>query len=317
MESPTLVRIEHLSHSFGDDALRRQILFDVGATVRAGEVAIVTGASGSGKTTFLTIIGALRATQVGSVQVLDRELRDADEGVRAAVRRQIGYVFQEHNLLEFLTAEQNVRMGLRGERLSRAAASARAREMLGVVGLGKQADQRPRALSTGQRQRVAVARALVHRPRLVLADEPTASLDRRSQHEVVDLLLALAREQGSAVVLVTHDPRILDVADRILALEDGRLIAEHQRQENAIVPTSVKSCEPSTTLRRRLRVGMVAGNGRPHAATSSSAPGIVMSRCTGTIRSDPQRSVCALNLRRARAAGERRSTSGRYFNFRG
>jgi putative ABC transport system ATP-binding protein len=236
MRAPALVVIDTLSHCYGEGMLRQQILFDVVTEVRAREIAIVTGPSGSGKTTLLTLIGALRSTQAGSLRVLGQELRGADEATLIDVRRRIGYVFQDHNLLEFLSAEQNVRMGLRGTPLSREEARERACEVLRLVGLLEHADHRPRQLSTGQRQRVAVARALVHRPQLVLADEPTASLDRRSQRVVVHLLLGFAREQGAAVVLVTHDPRILDVADRIVHLEDGRLAAVRQRHDTALVP---------------------------------------------------------------------------------
>ena len=217
--------IESVSHFYGAGTFRRQILFDVTAEVRAGEIVIVTGPSGSGKTTLLTLLGGLRSTQEGSLRVMGQELRGADEATLVSVRRRIGYVFQDHNLLDCLTAEQNVRMALRGEALSGREARERAREMLRAVGLADRADHHPVQLSTGQRQRVAVARALAHRPRLILADEPTASLDRTSARDVVDLLLGLAREQGCTVTLVTHDARLLNVADRVFDLEDGRLSA--------------------------------------------------------------------------------------------
>ena len=223
MSADPLIAIDRVSHVYDQGALRRQILFEVTAEVQPGEIVIMIGPSGSGKTTLLTLIGGLRSTQEGSLRVMGQELRGADEATLVRVRRRIGYVFQDHNLLEPLTAEQNVRMALRGETLSGQHARERAREMLRAVGLADRADYYPRQLSTGQRQRVAVARSLAHQPRLILADEPTASLDKGSERDVVDLLFRLAREQGCAITLVTHDHRILDVADRVFHLEDGRL----------------------------------------------------------------------------------------------
>jgi putative ABC transport system ATP-binding protein len=216
--------IEHLDHWYGEGSLRRQVLFDVSAEIRAGEIVILSGPSGSGKTTLLTLIGALRSTQAGSLRVLDRELRGAGERVLTEVRRGIGYVFQAHNLLDALTAQQNVEMGLQlhGE-WSPDERSKRARELLADVGLGPHAERHPRELSGGERQRVAIARALAAAPRILLADEPTASLDRETGREIVSLIQRLARVHEVTVVLVTHDARILDAADRILSLEDGRL----------------------------------------------------------------------------------------------
>ena len=213
-----------LNHFFGSGELRKQILFDIDVEVRPGEIVIITGPSGSGKTTLLTLIGALRSAQEGSLQVLGRELRGADARALQSVRQQIGYIFQHHNLIEALTARQNVEMALqlhpnRGARELREKATA----MLEAVGLGERVEHHPAQLSGGQRQRVAIARALVSQPRIILADEPTASLDKKSGREVVDRMQALAREQGVTVVLVTHDNRILDIADRIIHLEDGRL----------------------------------------------------------------------------------------------
>jgi putative ABC transport system ATP-binding protein len=221
-EAPIVVA--GVNHYFGTGALRRQILFDVSTEVRAGEIVIVTGPSGSGKTTLLTLIGALRATQEGSVRVLGRELREASEATLVGVRRRIGFIFQLHNLLDALTVVQNVTMGLhRDLDLSIREAGRRAIEMLASVGLEERAQHYPNQLSGGQKQRVAIARALAGRPRIILADEPTASLDKQSGREVVDRIRDLAKRDGCAVVLVTHDNRILDIADRIVHLEEGRL----------------------------------------------------------------------------------------------
>jgi putative ABC transport system ATP-binding protein len=223
-DAEPVVLVEHVNHYFGRGALRKQILFDVSATVQPGEIVILTGPSGSGKTTLLTLIGALRSTQEGSLRVLGRELRGASAADLVRVRKSIGYIFQAHNLLDSLTAGQNVQMASLGERgPSRPAARARAAEMLRAVGLGNHIDHYPHQLSGGQRQRVAIARELAARPRIILAVEPTASLDKQSGRDVVDLMHDLAKRQGSAVLLVTHDNRILDIADRIVHLEDGRL----------------------------------------------------------------------------------------------
>ena len=216
--------VESLDHHYGKGALRRQILFDVSATIPAGEIIIVTGPSGSGKTTLLTLIGALRAAQSGSVRILGQELCGANKPTLEQARRRIGFIFQQHNLLAALTATENVELGLRATgRHPRAELRRRAQAMLEAVGLGAHVDKRAHQLSGGQRQRVAIARALIGDPAIVLADEPTASLDKASGREVVDRMQALAREQGATILIVTHDNRILDVADRILHLEDGRI----------------------------------------------------------------------------------------------
>mgnify|MGYP000398039624 CR=1 FL=1 len=218
------IRIEGLGHAYGKGALRKQVLSQIDLSIPAGEIVIVTGPSGSGKTTLLTLAGALRSAQEGSLRVLGEELRDARRATLERVRRRIGFIFQQHNLLAALTALQNVELGARVSGKHGAAERRRAaQKMLGQVGMGEHLNHRPDALSGGQRQRVAIARALVGRPAMLLADEPTASLDSHSGREVVDLMQRLAREEGTTILLVTHDNRILDIADRIVHLEDGRL----------------------------------------------------------------------------------------------
>jgi putative ABC transport system ATP-binding protein len=221
----TPIRIEHLNHFYGKGNLRKQILFDVGVEIPQGEIVIVTGPSGSGKTTLLTLVGALRSAQEGSIEVLGQQLRGAKSQVLEKVRQSIGFIFQQHNLLGALTAVQNVELGLRvtGRHPSAAQRRKVAIEMLEAVGLGQRIHYKAEALSGGQRQRVAIARALAGEPKMLLADEPTASLDKQSGREVVDRMKALAKEQGCTILLVTHDNRILDVADRIVHLEDGKL----------------------------------------------------------------------------------------------
>jgi putative ABC transport system ATP-binding protein len=219
------IRIAGLNYAYGEGELRRPVLRDVALTVHAGEVVLLTGPSGSGKTTLLTLIGALRAMQEGSCRVLGRELLGATERDRVRLRRSIGFIFQNHNLLGFLTARQNVAMALEvdaglpeRERLERAGT------MLRAVGLEGHEDKPPAKLSGGQRQRVAIARALVAGPGLVLADEPTAALDKVSGAEVAHLLRDMAKSRGTPILMVTHDPRILDIADRVVAMEDGRIV---------------------------------------------------------------------------------------------
>jgi len=222
MQPPVLVR--NLHYSFGKGALRRPVLRELNLSVAAGEIVLLTGPSGSGKTSLLTLIGALRAMQQGTCTVLGQELMGASEAQRVALRQRIGFIFQHHNLLGFLTAAQNVAMALELDaRLTDAARHERALAMLELVGLGAYADVAPAKLSGGQRQRVAIARALVHNPGLILADEPTAALDRQTGHDVVLLMRELAKPSGMPVLLVTHDPRILDLADRVVSIEDGRI----------------------------------------------------------------------------------------------
>jgi len=224
MGRPPPIRVSGLNHSYGKGELKKQILFDVAVEIQAGEIVIVTGPSGSGKTTMLTLVGALRSAQDGSVVVLGEELRKARPATLEKVRRQIGFIFQQHNLLGALSSVQNVELGIRASgRYPRSEHRRRAVEMLEAVGLGDRVHHKPEQLSGGQRQRVAIARALASEPAIVMADEPTASLDRQSGRDVVDRMKVLAKEHGTTILLVTHDNRILDIADRIVHLEDGRL----------------------------------------------------------------------------------------------
>ena len=219
------VKIENLSHWYGRGSTRRQVLQSVDLQIAAGEVVLLTGPSGCGKTTLLTLIGALRQVQQGDVRVFGQQLQGAGRRQRQLLRRRIGMIFQGHNLLRCLTAEQNVQMGadlLEG--FSYRGRRDQAREWLRAVGLEDHLSKLPQDLSGGQKQRVAIARALAARPQLLLADEPTAALDSSTGREVVELLKRLAREQSCSVLMVTHDPRILDVADRLVRMEDGRLL---------------------------------------------------------------------------------------------
>ena len=218
-----VIQIRNLNHYYGIGSLRKQVLFDVTLDIYSGEIVILTGPSGSGKTTLLTLCGALRSIGEGSVRILGNELNGATPAELVAIRQNIGFIFQAHNLIDALTAAQNVQMSLGLDKVSQSEARNRSVEMLRAVGLEQRVDYLPDRLSGGQKQRVAIARALVRNPKIVLADEPTAALDKKSGREVVDLLQNLARAQNCTILLVTHDNRILDVADRIVTLEDGRL----------------------------------------------------------------------------------------------
>jgi putative ABC transport system ATP-binding protein len=221
-----VIAIANLDHFFGVNELRNQVLYGVSLEIMPGETVILTGPSGSGKTTLLTLCGALRSVQSGSVRILGQELRNARKSTAERIREQVGVIFQAHNLLNALTARQNVALALGlDESLSRSERNEQAAQMLRSVGLGARLDHYPEQLSGGQKQRVAIARALVRSPRILLADEPTASLDRKTGREVIDLLHTLARNRNCAVLLVTHDTRILDIADRIVTLDDGRLVS--------------------------------------------------------------------------------------------
>lgn len=219
-----VVDVQGLRFAFGRGDLQKRILEDVSLRIMPGEIVILAGPSGSGKTTLLTLISGLRTFHEGSVRVLGQELLGASSSVLMSLRRRIGFIFQAHNLLSYLTARQNVEtlFHLRPE-VTREEAKSRAADMLTALGLGDRLDYLPERLSGGQRQRVAIARALAAGPELVLADEPTAALDSQSGRNVVHLLEGLARSQRIPILMVTHDNRILDTADRVVEMEDGRI----------------------------------------------------------------------------------------------
>ncbi len=234
-----------LEHFYGTGDLRKQVLFDNNLEIYPGEIIIMTGPSGSGKTTLLTLIGTLRRVQEGELFALGRPLHDANSSDLLQLRRDIGFIFQAHNLFDSLNATQNVRMALELAQPngSRSAHTNQSKEMLELVGLGERTGHKPKQLSGGQKQRVAIARGLVHQPRLVLADEPTAALDEQSGRTVVDLLRKRAKEDNATIIIVTHDNRILDVADRIVNLVDGSIRSDVLVQEAAIVSQMLMRCD--------------------------------------------------------------------------
>jgi putative ABC transport system ATP-binding protein len=218
------IDIKNLNHYFGKGSLKKQVLYNVNLEIEPGEIVLMTGPSGSGKTTLLTMIGGLRSPHDGNLKILGEELVGARKGKLVKVRRNIGYIFQAHNLLKSLTAKQNVQLSMElHSGISAKEMQAKSIAMLEAVGLGERVNYYPENLSGGQKQRVAIARALVSHPKLVLADEPTAALDSKSGRDVVELMQRLAKEQGCTILMVTHDNRILDIADRIVHMEDGYL----------------------------------------------------------------------------------------------
>jgi len=221
-----VVRVEALDHFYGEGVARNQVLFDNRIAISAGELVVMTGPSGAGKTTLLTLIGALRSVQAGRMEVLGHNLSRLPPHGLVEVRRNIGFIFQMHNLFDALSAYENVKMAMQLAHLPPKGMRQHGTEILDRLGLGHRVDYKPHLLSGGERQRVAIARALVNRPRLVLADEPTAALDRDSARKVVELLKEMTVEHDSAVIMVTHDYRIIESADRLVHMVDGRIVSD-------------------------------------------------------------------------------------------
>jgi putative ABC transport system ATP-binding protein len=225
-EAPT-VRAEGVNFSYGEGEARFQVLFDNRIDIAPGQLVVMTGPSGSGKTTLLTLIGGLRSLQEGRIEVLGHDLSGLGPRELVRVRRDIGFIFQLHNVFESLTAYENVKMAVQ---LAGVGSAAHIREravgILERLGLGHRIDHKPHSLSGGQRQRVAIARALANRPKLVLADEPTAALDKDASHTVVQLFKEMTVEHGTAILMVTHDHRIIELADRLVHMVDGRIVSD-------------------------------------------------------------------------------------------
>ncbi|GGK41277.1 ABC transporter ATP-binding protein [Salinarimonas ramus] len=223
--SDVVVSLVDLRLSYPSPEGEIAVLRGVDLAVRAGEIVAVTGPSGSGKSSLIAVVGGLETPTGGSVRVLGTALESADERTRTALRRRdIGIVFQAYHLVPAMTALENVALPLvlAGEEGGEAAAQAMLRE----VGLGHRMSHRPSSLSGGEQQRVAVARAFVAGPRLVLADEPTGNLDRRTGEHVAQVMFSLTRASGAALVLVTHDEALARACDRIVAIDEGRIVEE-------------------------------------------------------------------------------------------
>jgi len=236
------VCVREVNYSFGQGEGRKQVLFNNNLTLYPGEIIIMTGPSGSGKTTLLTLIGALRGLQEGSLTVFGQELRGLGPAAQEKVRCNIGFIFQAHNLLDYLTAFQNVKLATELHRYPGGEADRRTGDILTQLGLGERMSYKPQKLSGGQRQRVAICRALVNRPKMILADEPTAALDKDTGRQVVDILYGFAKNNGCTIMIVTHDNRILDVADRIVTMVDGCVASDVDVNESLTIVQFLKKC---------------------------------------------------------------------------
>jgi putative ABC transport system ATP-binding protein len=222
-----VVRVEGVCRDFGRGSGVVHAVRDVSFVAHRGELLAIRGRSGAGKTTLLNVVGGLDRPTSGRVWVDGREVTAAGERELLALRRHtVGFVFQSFGLVPILSAAENVSVPLRLARVPAVQREQRVAVMLELVGLGGHAAQRPYELSGGQQQRVAVARALVHEPRLLIADEPTGQLDSETGRSIMELLQAVVRSRGVTALVATHDPALLDLADRVLTLRDGRLVDE-------------------------------------------------------------------------------------------
>lgn len=219
-----------------------EVLHGVSATFSAGEINLITGPSGSGKTTFISLVGALRRMQQGTLVVHGEPLHGLSPAELPRFRRRFGFIFQHHNLVPSISALENVMLAF-GAEVSVPVPRIRekAQEMLVRVGLGQRVTRRPDQLSGGEKQRVAIARALVREPRIIMADEPTASLDGKVGREIADLLRLLGND-GATILIVTHDNRILDIADRIVNMVDGAIISNVAVRETAEKCNFLRNC---------------------------------------------------------------------------
>ena len=223
------IEVENLTKIYGKGETAVTALQNADFKVKRGELVAILGPSGSGKTTLLTCIGLINEPTHGKV-VIDG-ITVADEGWQGSIdlkrmrREKLGFIFQAHNLIPFLTAQENVMVALEINGLKRLEAKKRSLELLNALNLGHRVNNYPSALSGGESQRVAIARALANRPRVILADEPTAALDTENGKNVMDLLKKLAVENNSAIMVVTHDHRMVENFDRILEVSDGRIVA--------------------------------------------------------------------------------------------
>ena len=235
--------VKKVNHHFGEGESRNQVLYNIGLTINRGEIVIMTGPSGSGKTTLLTLIGALRSVQHGSIKLFGKELRGLSSDKQIKMRQNIGFIFQAHNLFDSLSACDNVQMALELKKVERSQMKRKAIDILTKLGLAERVNYKPAKLSGGQRQRVAIARAIVNRPGLILADEPTAALDKDTGKEVINLLKNLAKNNGSTIMIVTHDNRILNAADRIVNMIDGTISSNVDIRRAQFICAHLKKCK--------------------------------------------------------------------------
>ncbi|MBL9182985.1 MAG: ABC transporter ATP-binding protein [Verrucomicrobiaceae bacterium] len=226
-------RLRGISKSFGDGDARTKVLKGIDLDVRSGDITMLVGPSGCGKTTLISIIAGTLAADEGELNVFGHDLRKLSKAKTTRFRAEnIGFIFQAFNLIPTLTCVENVSVPLLIQGVSASKAEKKAKEVLDKVGLAERFHHRPSQLSGGQQQRVAIARALVHEPRLIICDEPTAALDAKNGHIVMELFEHVARGQDRAVLIVTHDNRIFHHANRIASMDDGQVIEVHDVDAN-------------------------------------------------------------------------------------
>jgi putative ABC transport system ATP-binding protein len=225
LNSGIAVRCRGVTKSYGEDDAKVMALRGVDLDIRLGELLMVVGPSGCGKTTLISVIAGILDPDSGQCEVLDHDWKHMGQKERARFRGEsIGFVFQLFNLLPALNAVENVSVPLLINGLARNSAEARAEQVLQAVSLGSRLEALPGKLSGGQQQRVAIARALVHEPKLIVCDEPTSNLDHAAGHSMMQLLRDVAKSPGRALIVVTHDPRVFEFADRIARMDDGKII---------------------------------------------------------------------------------------------
>lgn len=224
--------MRNVSKTFGSGEAKTHALKQVNFDAREGELLLIVGPSGCGKTTLLSIIAGTLEFDEGEVDVFDARLHEMSKSAITNFRgRNIGFIFQQFNLIPTLSCIENVSVPLLINGVSRARAGKKSEEVLDLVGLGGRGRERPTILSGGQQQRVAIARALVHEPKLIICDEPTSALDKDTGHKIMELLRDVARAPGRCVIVVTHDNRIFEFADRMTEMEDGRVSRVHDARE--------------------------------------------------------------------------------------
>jgi putative ABC transport system ATP-binding protein len=236
-DTTNAVQCRHISKDFGDGAQITRVLHDISVGFRAGELSLLVGPSGCGKTTLISIIAGILSAKEGEIDVFGQRISQLKGSALVKFRLQnIGFIFQQYNLMPSLTAAENACVALAAGGMPRKQAVAKASEVLAKLGMGSHLNKLPNQLSGGQQQRVAIARALAHEPRLVVCDEPTAALDAASGRSVMGLLREIAVSPSRACIVVTHDNRIFDYADRMVEMEDGRVTAILNAQQIEQMP---------------------------------------------------------------------------------